>query len=94
MKKMTMILVMMMTMVITISAKSDPRPPHRTGNHHSGVVVKHKNDKHRGHGPCICFRDMKDKRFKSEKAWRKAVGKHIKKCNCRCHRQGRPMPRR
>ena len=94
MKKMTMILVMMMTMVISISAKNSPNTWREGTRNHSGVVVKHKNVKHRGHGPCICFRDMKDKKYKSEKAWRKAIRKHMKKCKCRCHLQGRPMPRR
>lgn len=90
-----MILVMMMTMVITISAKSDPRPPHRaTKNHSTVVVVKHKTDKHRGHGPCACYKKISDKKYKNAKSWRKAVEKHNKKCKCRCHRMGRPVHRR
>lgn len=89
---MTMILVMMMTMVITISAKSNSRPPHRsTNNHHAGYVVKHRVDKHKAPGRCVCYKKLNNKHYKSAKAWRKAMDKHMKKCECRCHHIGRPI---
>jgi hypothetical protein len=94
MKKMTMILVMMMTMVISISAKNSPNTWREGTRNHSGVVVKHKGDKHNNHGRCVCFKDLKNKKYKNAKAWRKAMDKHMKKCNCRCHYVNRKMHRR